>query len=80
MASSLKVTVPPKELEPERLRKAPLEAEPVPVMPSASAPTVMLFWSSSEAFVPTVVLPTVVPSAVAWEIDRMPALTEVRPA
>ena len=41
VASAFKVTVPPKELFPDRLRRAPLEAEPVPVMPMASAPTVI---------------------------------------
>ena len=80
VAASFKVTVPPKELLPERFRRAPLEAEPVPVMPRASAPTVMPFWSSSDAFAPTVVPATREPSAVLWEIDRMPALTDVVPS
>ena len=80
VASAFKVTVPPKKLVPERLRRAPLVAEPVPLRPRASAPTVMPPWSSSEAMAPTVVPPAMVPKAVAWEIDRMPALTNVVPS
>ena len=72
--------MPPKKLVPERLRRAPLDDEPVPVRPRASAPTMMPAWSSSEALAPTVVPPATVPSAVAWEIDRMPALTDVVPS
>ena len=80
VASAFKVTVPPKELVPERLRRAPLDDEPVPVRPRASAPTMMPAWSSSDAFAPTVVPATREPSAVAWEIDRIPALTDVVPS
>ena len=60
-----RVTVPPKELTPLRLRRAPVAPMPVPVTARASMPTAMPPRSSRAAPFATVVAPKALPSAVA---------------
>ena len=66
-------------LAPETFRSAPPLLTPVPLIVSASAPTVMPPCSSSAAPDATVVPPPVVPSAVAFWMLSTPAETVVVP-
>src|SRR2546423_237465 len=80
VVAPVNVAVPPQILLPLTLRSAPLDDTPVPVSERGSAPTGILFCSSSAAPVPdTVTPPPVDPVAVLFRILRVPALMVVGP-
>ena len=76
---ALSVTAPEIELVPERLRRAPLELEPLPERPRVSAPMAMELERASVAPSETVVPAAVVPRALAWRASRTPAEMAVEP-